>query len=233
MATSAEEIFRKSFPLMGSPVTGEREAALHQVYGVMQRLSPPRTFLDLLDALENNVPKAAYEELADKLRQAEQRADDADAKSAKLARQLTTAYALLWMQSNWKRWVGAAVVLAAVAGGGVWYERVAGAAQRVAVETALRGNLAGDKWGLGYSRPIIETVAGKPYWTILWGGIDRQHADEQGRPVTLHCLHLYAAPATAKSGVYRKPEPFGTLGQLHWPERASLCRLAPDEEASK
>lgn len=233
MATS-EEIFRKAFASMGSPIAGEREAALQVVYGLLdKRTSSPRSFVDLLDALENNVPKSAYEELADKLRQSEQRADDLDADNARLARQVAGLKALVLFQSHWRRWVGAAVVLAAVVGIHAWRDRVTGAPERVAVAATLGRDLANDHWGLGYSHPVVATAAGKQWWTLLWGGVDHNHADSEGRPVALHCLHLYAAPAVAESGVYRKPKPFGVLGQLHWPERSALCRLAPDEDISK
>jgi len=58
-----EKTFRKVFALLDSSVEGEREAALHQVRGLLAKQTPPRLFRDLLDALDNAVPLEKYRAL--------------------------------------------------------------------------------------------------------------------------------------------------------------------------
>jgi hypothetical protein len=60
---AGKETFRKAFALLDSDVEGERQAALHQVRGLLAKQTPPRLFRDLLDALDNTVPFEKYRAL--------------------------------------------------------------------------------------------------------------------------------------------------------------------------
>jgi hypothetical protein len=60
---AGEKTFRKAFALLDSSIEGERQAALHQVRGLLAKQQPPRLFRDLLDALDNAAPLEKYRAL--------------------------------------------------------------------------------------------------------------------------------------------------------------------------
>jgi hypothetical protein len=231
MATP-EEKFRKIFARLDSDTPGEREAAAHLLHAELKgRTAAPRSCVDLLDALDNNVPKAIYDAAALKLGQAEQRIAELEQDNARLGKKLRVVKAVAFIQFHWRGWAALAVVVMGALGAWHWWNKTQGADERAAVDASLQHLLDvyqgwGERWGEGYSKPVVVTAAGENYWAILYGDTDTSHTDSQARPVTLRCLHLYAAPAIAESDSFREPKPFGLFGWwLKWPERAALCRL--------
>jgi hypothetical protein len=229
LAATPEEKFRKIFARLDSDTPGEREAAAHMLHAELKgRTAAPRSCVDLLNALDNNVEKSIYDAVALKLGQAEQRIAELEQDNARLGKKLRVLKAVAFIQFHWPSWAAAlAVVVMGALGAWHWWTKTQGADERAAVDASLQQILEADqRWGVGYSKPIVVTAAGEKVWVILYGDTDTGHTDSRGRPVTLHCLHLYAAPAIAESDSFRAPKPFGLFGWwLKWPERAALCRL--------
>jgi hypothetical protein len=238
---------RKVFKLLDSSNAGEREAALHQLHALLaKRVTaglPLRPFQELDEThvpLANHVPLADHEQLKQDFDEAAKVLNDLSAKYDKLLVKYRTLNAgrtaLLWLQMHWKRCATVGVLLAGAGGGFEYWDRQQHAAERKAADAQMAKSLdriaaqvkldyTGD-----YSSSSVVNIDGKPYWAVLYGVTEQgSYTDANGRPVALHCVHLYAEPAVSDlPGAYRAPRPFNALGWLRWPERAVNCVITDD-----
>jgi hypothetical protein len=233
---------RKVFALLDSSNAGEREAALHQIHALLaKRVTaglPLRPFHELD---ETHVPLADHEELKQQFDEAATVLNDVTAKYDKLLLKYRTINAgrtaLLWLQMHWKRCATVGVLLAGAGGGFCYWDRQAHEADRNAANAQMAkaldriAALQNLRYEGDYSSSSVVQIDGKPYWAMLYGVTEQgSYTDANGRPVTLHCLRLYAEPAVSDlPGAYRAPRPFNALGWLRWPERAVNCRVITDD----
>jgi hypothetical protein len=250
-----EEVFKKIFLLQDSAVEGERVAAFNQLHAFLEKRK--RKFADLLTTLTDNVPRTVYAELEQKLAAAEKKYNDLHRDHAILKNEFAALKTILWARTNWRVLALAAIVLAIIPSAYEFWPD-ATAAERQDIDASLNAVAERSGWDSGYSTPAVHMVGNTPYWTILYGEIlSDEQADADGKPVTLQCLHLYAAPATVKptlpdpdrspsirppstsaaarvrDTIYMKPSPFNLFGWLNWPEHAVVCRHAQSKEASR
>ena len=152
---------------------------------------------------------------------------------ATLTRQVAALKAIAWGVLNWRRLAGSAAVALAISGAWAGYQRYW--PWPAAVDAGLSQVVAVTDWGPGCGHPSVREAAGKPYWVLICGETEMTtHADSEGAAVGLHCLHLYAHPATAEYGEYVKASPYAFFGWwLTWPERAVRCGSFPIKEAQK
>jgi hypothetical protein len=136
---------------------------------------------------------------------------------------------LLWVKGKWRRhWRGicASAAVASAAWFGFGWITGETSVERQAINSGLAGVLDHASFGLGDSKPDVYYYAGgKPFWGVIRGEVvTGSHVDQHGQPVTLSCLHMYAAPATADWQSYLRPNPYNLAGWVRWPERATLCK---------
>ena len=241
--TSADKakLFGSIFPLLDSPVEGERLAALNKLHDLRHKMGWPG-FGDLLNTMQSAITPAqlqAAEAERDQWMQAHDQRERENAalvrRNAALAGALASLRMTLWMFGNWSR---LAAVLAVVGFGGssyFWLSPVvhsfAAAVEadpNPAVDAGLRAYLGRAAWVRGDSAPVAVTVAGSAFWIVLRGTLDADsHADAHGRPIARHCLQLYARPAVSDDGAFLTPHPYLAFGWLiTWPVRAAECRLS-------
>ena len=115
--------------------------------------------------------------------------------------------------------------------GWIQYTADPAAARRDAeVESAFAQMAAATSWVAtsADSHPAVRVVAGAPYWVIVRRDQNKDHDDGDGRPVTVECVHIFAAAADTDAGAYLKPRPYALWGWgwLTWPERGTDCQTA-------
>jgi hypothetical protein len=223
-----DDLEKKLFVQLDDDMPGIRGNALEALREHLKKAG--RTFRDIVADIESALPKAEAEELQKKLADY-MTANAAAAKhDAAQRREIATLKAALWVKVNWKISGAVAAGLLAVAVGYSSYERYWSRSE--AVNAGLRAAVAAATWGEGWSAPFAERVGGEPYWLMFRGNIDASHySDDQGRPVEMRCVHLYAAPARPYAGQYLTPSPRNFLGWVTWPELAMQCKPSPNQQA--
>jgi hypothetical protein len=199
-----------------------------------------RSFRQIVFEDENSVPRQDYEGLAQQLAGYQRANAAAKAYNTALAAQNKVLRGMLWGQSKFAhltRLQKAAVVSALLLGGFSWRHwpqieaawSPSAAARREAVAEAGRDLLERVPWISGRYAPVVFYAGRLPYWAMIRGDSDSErHTDAEGRPVVVHCLYLYAAPAAADAGGFLAPQPYSLfgVGWLQWPERAAECKVA-------
>ena len=86
-----------------------------------------------------------------------------------------------------------------------------------------------EPWREGWTHPAVKYVDGRgEYWIVYEGKVDgKNYADEAGKPIEKHCLHLYASPASRIFKDYLRPDAFDWRGAIKWPELGMYCSRAP------
>jgi hypothetical protein len=232
---------KKLFAQLDDPMAGQRANALELLREHMQKKTPPELFCGWVSDLEAAAENKAE---ADALRQ-QNAALDAElarwkaavtkwqtayvAKAAKLA----AASAVAWGRTTGRKL--AAYIAVPVIAVGVWQGSVRYWPLPAAVNDGLRGLATSVQWGTGCSDAIVRQVGGAPYWVIVCGRTDTtSHMNAEGQPVGLHCVDVYATPATADWREYIKANPYGLFGWwINWPRRAVQCEPFPLKEAQK
>jgi len=199
-----------------------------------------RSFRQIVFEDENSVPRQDYDGLAQQLAGYQRANAAAKAYNTQLAAQNKVLRGMLWGQSKFAHLTRPqkAVLIGALllAGFGWWHWpqieaawSPSAAAQREAVASAGRDLLERVDWISGSYAPVVFYAGREPYWAMIRGDSDtKRHTDAQGRPVVVHCLYLYAVPATADAGGFLAPHPYSLfgVGWLKWPERAAECKVA-------
>src|SRR4051794_12377370 len=126
----------KVFPMLSSPNAGEREAAVHQFYNLLDKRGT-----NCLELMENHVPLVDYEQAVKDFDEAGTVINDLSAKYDRLNLKYQaingTRTVLLWLKANWKRCATVATVLALAAGGFEYWDQKAHAEERNAVEAQM------------------------------------------------------------------------------------------------
>jgi hypothetical protein len=109
----------------------------------------------------------------------------------------------------------------------------AAVAQRAAEDKDFHSIAAAWQWGEGESEPRVASIAGRLFWVMGRGEAETgSHADVNGAPVVLHCIHVYAAAAVSDYGAYLQPPLWWSpKGLLAWHERATDCKVAAIQKA--
>ncbi len=241
-AAQKVDLFWNLFAQLGSDQPGEREAALGKIHSLREKMGWPR-FVDLRGVTPEQLKEAEQNrEQAEQNREQWQQAHAARvAENAVLARRnaalvarIAALHSALWLMLNW-RMMAVAALAAAFAFGRwrVWIAQAApgqaqaGQTDNSALDAALADVLSRARWGAGDSAPVTVQVNGSAYWIVIRGTVDpASHADARGRPVTRHCLQLYASEAVRDEGAFIAPSPYLAFGQLMmWPQRAAECRM--------
>jgi FtsZ-binding cell division protein ZapB len=235
-----DDLGKKLFAQFDDPMPAQRCNALEALREHLLKQAPPQTFRDVLHEFESAVPKQKVEALEKELgdfktanAQAKQANDALTQENDRLRREVATwktaARGAVAIRMHWKKLAAGVAVLALLGGAYYWWGPGAAAAvERQRVNAAYRAALEKITWQEGQSGPVVGMVTGKPYWIMVRGEIETSHVDNAGRPVTLQCSHVFGVPATADwSGAYQPPELYNALGWLRWPERATVCKVAP------
>ena len=111
----------------------------------------------------------------------------------------------------------------------------AAVAAREATEREFRSMAAGLSWKEGETEPQVYSIQRRNWWLVAVGDVvPDSHADQYGKEVEMHCMHLYAKPAVFDFGAYLKPAARNSLmGLFSWPEVATDCRPSTIRKADK
>jgi hypothetical protein len=235
---------KKLFVQLDDDFPGVRVQALDALRDYLKKAG--QSLRDVLHDIENAIPAQRYSDLETKYngvvddynKAVQQNAQWAlsDQKKeqaiAALRREVMVYKGLVWLRLNRTRIALGAVGLAALLAAALHdYNPPPPAA-----EAGLRAVANAAVWDQGFNTPFVTQIGGDPYWIMLRGDTDTDaFSDRQGRTISMRCLHVFAAPAQADFGQFRKPQPYALFGfgWLRWPERVKQCRPAPNQEASK
>lgn len=111
----------------------------------------------------------------------------------------------------------------------------AAVAAREATERDFRGLAASWPWGQGETEPQVYSIQRHNWWVVAVGdAVLDSHADQYGKDVEMHCIHLYAKPAVSDFGAYLKPAArHWAMGLFSWPEVATDCKVAATRKANQ
>jgi hypothetical protein len=229
---------RKIIPQLDDPMPGQRSNALEILHNHHEQTKG--SFRDIVYDIDNSVPLQKYNDEVAQHDQTKDMLQQYMKANADYARQLAIYKAALALKNALPN-IFAAAFLVAVGCGILWlgslgYGWITGESRgdRLAVNQGLSNVLDGWKFRIGESGPAIYNVGGKLFWIIVRGEIESgSHTDREAHGLSLQCLHLHAAPATADSEAYLKPNPYSWFGSLSWAERATLCKPIPLQKAAK
>jgi hypothetical protein len=231
-----DDLAKKKFVQLDSEFPGVRVEALDSLRDDLKKAGS--SFRDVLYEFETSIPQQKYSDIEAKLKAAEQHnaqwvqhSQQQEQKIAELNRKAALYKGVAAVRLNW-RWVAALVALPVI--GWFGYQYVSAASWPDGATAGLRNAVGNLAWGQSFDKPFVSVIGGKPYWVLIHGVVDGAgFADKDGRAVVMRCLHVFAVPADADSGMYAKPEPYNLLGGLKWPERIVRCAPSPNQEASR
>ena len=136
--------------------------------------------------------------------------------------------ALLWLKKH-GRGLAVAAAVPLIAGAAWCFYPTETAAHRAAVNArfnAVAGDIRWQAAAVDDAPVVVNLAAGEAYWVAVRFDQNTAHENAAGEPVTVRCVHLYAAPAVADAGAYLKPHPYSLFGfgWLTWPERGTSCK---------
>lgn len=237
-----DDLEKKLFAQLDDPMPGQRSQALDMLH--IHDKKHKSSFRDRLAKIERGEQYDALDQEAAGLRQQNALLDgeltqykEAVAKWQKHAgamqSKLAMASAIAWGRTTGLRlaaYVAAPLIVLAVWQG---YERYWPLPP--AVQSGLQEIAANTAWGQGCGQAVVRQVDDQPYWVLPCGRIDTtSHLTAQGRPIGLHCVDLYATPATFDWRAYVKANPYGLFGWwIKWPRRAVQCEPYEIREAQQ
>jgi hypothetical protein len=243
-ADTLDDLAKKLFAQCDDDFPGVRVQALDALRDHLKKSG--QSLRDVLHEIETAIPAQKYSDIETKynslvddhnkalLENAQwvQRDQQQEKAIAALRREVITYKSLVWMRLNRKRLITGAMVAVGVLFASLHdYDT-----WPPSVDAGLRSVAANAVWDQGFDKPSIIQIGSKPYWVMIKGDTDtNSFSDRQGHTISMRCLRVFAAEAEADSGQYRKPHPYALFGfgWLSWPERARLCRPAPNQEASQ
>lgn len=232
-----DDLTKKLLAQCDDPMPGQRVNALGMLVEHFQKSDPKQSFCGLLHEFENAAQR--YQDLETSFVALQATADQyveanrgLDKQNGDLRRQIAAYKAALAIKLHPGRVVAWAAALAVAVGGYLWFTGEP-ANTSAAVAAAARVELT-SKSSWADTGPKIFEVAGQPYWAIVHYNLETgRHADADGHPIDVECLHLYAARAVHDETRYNLiPNPYNWFGWLKWPERAVQCRLAGSQKTA-